>query len=218
VVDAAGLSTTCTVAFTVADSTSPVVQAPAELTRSVTANCQAAVPDLSLEIIASDNCTVSGDLNVVQTPAAGTLVDLGNHEVQVTVTDAAGNATSPAVALDAANRPTVAWHERAETQERGVGGRWTGSAWATLGDPQWHAAACRPTGPAVVPRDDPPRLADDEHRNRGIFFSWDRQPRRLDQACDGGSIIDPGGFNDLVAVGHHLRVVTHRCVRGQASR
>jgi len=109
VVDAAGLSTTCSVTFTVADSTSPVVQAPTELTRSVTANCQAAVPDLASEIIASDNCTASGDLTVVQAPAAGTHVDIGDHEIQVTVTDAAGNATTKIVVLHVADttRPVI---------------------------------------------------------------------------------------------------------------
>lgn len=99
VVDAAGLSTTCTVTFTVADSTSPVVQAPAELTRSVTSDCQAAVPDLTHEIIASDNCTATADLVIVQSPAVGTLVGRGNHQILVTVTDAAGNSTTKAVLL-----------------------------------------------------------------------------------------------------------------------
>lgn len=99
VTDAAGLSTICTATFTVADVTSPVVQAPAELTRRVLTACQVEVPNLAGEIVASDNCTPVSALTVTQVPAPGTPVGLGNHPVQVTVTDAAGNATSKIVVL-----------------------------------------------------------------------------------------------------------------------
>jgi probable HAF family extracellular repeat protein len=99
VVDAAGLGTTCTTTFTVADVTPPVVQAPTEVTRPMETECQAAVPDFSLEIIAADNCTPTAQLNALQSPAAGSLLERGTHKVRITVTDAAGNATTKVVLL-----------------------------------------------------------------------------------------------------------------------
>ena len=97
-----------------------------------------------------------GSFNVAAALANGTAWTRLGRMLDV---DAAGNAMAPAVALDSANRPIVAWRERIETNERGVVARWTGSAWTTLGDSQWHGAGGAPTHPALMLVDDAPMIA-----------------------------------------------------------
>jgi probable HAF family extracellular repeat protein len=92
--DAAGNGSSCTVTFTVADTTPPVVSPLADSTASADANCQAAVPDFTVGLGAADNCTAPAALVKSQSPAAGTPVGIGAHTVTVTVSDASGNATS----------------------------------------------------------------------------------------------------------------------------
>lgn len=94
VADAAGNRTTCSPTFTVVDVTSPVVRCPENLTLEANAQCRAAVPDLSSLVIAVDNCTPPGELRLAQSPAAGTPIEKGTHEIVVTITDASGNAAS----------------------------------------------------------------------------------------------------------------------------
>ena len=51
-------------------------------------------------IAGTDNCQATGKLTITQSPAAGTVVGPGIHNVTITVTDAAGNAkTSVAVPI-----------------------------------------------------------------------------------------------------------------------
>ncbi len=50
---------------------------------------QAVIPDITGAVTASDN--VSQTLVLTQSPAAGTVVGVGNHEITVTVADEAGN-------------------------------------------------------------------------------------------------------------------------------
>jgi uncharacterized repeat protein (TIGR01451 family) len=54
-------------------------------TLGVTANCQLAIPDLTGELVATDNCSFT----VTQVPAPGTLVALGPTVITFTVTDSA---------------------------------------------------------------------------------------------------------------------------------
>jgi len=92
VTDAAGNSATCGPTFTVNDVTAPTIQTCAgDQTGSADANCQAAVPDFTAGVTASDNCTATGSLAITQTPTAGTLVGLGPTVVTVSVKDAANN-------------------------------------------------------------------------------------------------------------------------------
>jgi hypothetical protein len=53
--------------------------------------------------------------------------------------DVAGDASAPAIAIDAAGAPVVAWRERVETAERGAVARWVGSAWKVVGGASWLA-------------------------------------------------------------------------------
>jgi len=100
VTDAAGNSATTTVVLKVADTTAPTVtSAPSLVTVTAGANCQGVVPDVTSQVVASDNCTAAGSLTVSQSPAAGTLLGVGQYNITVTVTDAAGNSATTTVVL-----------------------------------------------------------------------------------------------------------------------
>src|SRR5262249_55871087 len=82
VADAAGNSSTATVALHVVDATAPtIISAPSQVTASVGADCQAAVPNVLGSVVASDNCTAAGSLTKSQSPAAGTLLGAGQHNI-----------------------------------------------------------------------------------------------------------------------------------------
>jgi hypothetical protein len=68
-----------------------LVSLPPAQTVSVGANGQGAVPDVTSQVVATDNCTPAGQLLVVQSPAAGTLLPPGQYTITVSVSDAAGN-------------------------------------------------------------------------------------------------------------------------------
>ncbi|NVO21681.1 MAG: SprB repeat-containing protein, partial [Bacteroidetes bacterium] len=93
--DAANNSATCTTTFTVTDNTNPTIVtcAPAQ-TAFANAACQAAVPDFTANVTATDNCTTAANLTITQSPATGTLVGTGVTNVTITVKDAANNSAT----------------------------------------------------------------------------------------------------------------------------
>jgi len=93
VTDTCGSSSTANLTVTVADTTPPSGSCPAAVTASADSTCQAAVPNLTGQINATDNCTPASSIHISQNPAAGTLVGLGPHQVEITVTDSSGNAS-----------------------------------------------------------------------------------------------------------------------------
>jgi glycosidase len=76
------------------DLTQPNVSCPVATTASADANCQAMIPNVTSGVTASDNLTPTNSLVITQSPAAGTPVGLGTHNITVTVTDLAGNSRS----------------------------------------------------------------------------------------------------------------------------
>ncbi|HEY0544736.1 MAG TPA: immunoglobulin-like domain-containing protein [Pyrinomonadaceae bacterium] len=113
----------CDFTVTVREHTPPVVVAPAPASATADANCMATVPDFVAGLNASDNCTDSDFLIVVQNPAAGTQVTgAGPHNVAITVTDASNNSTTvnttftlndvtpPVITVNGANPLTVECH------------------------------------------------------------------------------------------------------------
>ncbi len=92
--DAAGNSATCDTTFTVTDNTPPTVSCPSPTSASADASCQAAVPNVLSGVTASDNCSGTNAITLSQSPAAGTMVGLGEHTITVTATDAAGNSAT----------------------------------------------------------------------------------------------------------------------------
>jgi probable HAF family extracellular repeat protein len=102
--DASGNTATGTTSFTVTDTTPPVIlSVPAPITVAAGNNCEATVPSLVGAVVATDNCTPPNQLVVTQSPAAGTLLGLGNHSIGVSVKDAAGNVATATVALTVAD-------------------------------------------------------------------------------------------------------------------
>ncbi len=90
--DAANNSATCMKSFTVNDTTVPsITSCGSNQSASANGSCQAAVPDMTGDVTATDNCTASGSLTRTQSPIAGTLVGLGVTSVTITVKDAANN-------------------------------------------------------------------------------------------------------------------------------
>ena len=81
--------------ITVSDSTAPSLVLNATTPASADGTCHALVPTVTYTL--GDNCTASNDINVVQSPLAGTAVGLGTTSITVTATDANGNATSHSV-------------------------------------------------------------------------------------------------------------------------
>jgi probable HAF family extracellular repeat protein len=94
VTDPCGGSAQTNLNVIVADTTPPTGSCPAPVTASADANCQAAVPNLVAQVVASDNCTPAQALLITQSPMAGTFVGLGAHPVTITVKDASGNSST----------------------------------------------------------------------------------------------------------------------------
>ena len=87
--DAATNQTTCQATIIVVDVTPPdITTCATNRTINAGANCQAAIPDLTTQVVASDACS---GVTITQSPEAGTPVGLGNTVVTLTVKDAANN-------------------------------------------------------------------------------------------------------------------------------
>jgi probable HAF family extracellular repeat protein len=82
------------VVVTVVDTMPPTGSCPTDMTAPADANCQAPVPDVASQVVASDNCTPTASLKITQDPPAGTMVDLGPHSISIKVTDGSGNSSS----------------------------------------------------------------------------------------------------------------------------
>src|SRR5207237_2179007 len=84
----------CTTTFTVNDTSAPTLSCPVPTSASANGSCQATVPNVLSGVTASDNCSATNGITLVQSPAAGTLVGLGSTTITVTATDAAGNSAT----------------------------------------------------------------------------------------------------------------------------
>ncbi|KPJ63465.1 hypothetical protein AMK68_03915, partial [candidate division KD3-62 bacterium DG_56] len=93
VTDDQGGQGTCCIPAAVIDDTGPTIsQCASDKTLSGDAACEATIPGLTGEVIASDDCDPSP--SITQSPTAGTVVGLGGHPVTITVSDASGNSTT----------------------------------------------------------------------------------------------------------------------------
>ncbi|MBC7263177.1 MAG: PD40 domain-containing protein [Chloroflexi bacterium] len=91
--DDCGNEATCVqkITFT-SDEVKPVISCPPDKTLYVNAECEAEIPDLTAEVVASDNCDQT--LTITQSPVAGTKVGPGVYKVTLTVTDDCGNSAT----------------------------------------------------------------------------------------------------------------------------
>ena len=96
--DACGQTNSTTQVFIVDDTTVPVVSTwPTNRVIAVDSACAATVPDLTVEVVATDNC--GNPVAVSQLPVAGTVLAPGVTPVTVTVADTGSNSVAQAVQL-----------------------------------------------------------------------------------------------------------------------
>lgn len=91
--DVSGNSASCNVGVTVVDLDDPVITscAPSPANIGTDATCQGIVPDLTGDVVATQVCTA---VIITQSPAAGSLVGLGNTTITFTATEGSGNTTT----------------------------------------------------------------------------------------------------------------------------
>ena len=105
--DAAGNTATCSFTVTVVDQTAPSITCPANATVAAGANCTATLASYTAAASASDNCTASP--TKTQSPAAGTVLNIGNHVIVMTATDGAGLTSTCSFTVTVADQtaPTI---------------------------------------------------------------------------------------------------------------
>lgn len=93
--DSAGSQSSCSFTVTVSDTEAPrITTCATNKTLSANGNNQIPLPNLTGEIVATDNSTPPAALTITQSPAAGTMVGLGTTLVTISVRDAANNAAT----------------------------------------------------------------------------------------------------------------------------
>ena len=90
--DATGLGT-----ITDNDTPPVITSCAGDKTISADASCQAAIPDLTGEVVATDDGVI---VSITQSPVAGTIVSTGVHTVTITVTDDDANVTTCTADVD----------------------------------------------------------------------------------------------------------------------
>lgn len=92
VADSAGNETACTTTVTVEDNTPPTLSGlGGEWGVSANRNGRGELLDFSAVVLADATDACDGDLQFSQVPTAGTLLEVGEYDVEVRVTDSAGN-------------------------------------------------------------------------------------------------------------------------------
>jgi gliding motility-associated-like protein len=89
--DAAGNTVTEEFIIEVIDATVPVVDCPGAIELNVSSSCTYPLPDLTSEVAVSGTCA---DVTIMQSPAPGTPLSMGAHEVTFTAVAANGQSSS----------------------------------------------------------------------------------------------------------------------------
>jgi len=79
--------------------TCTVTNVTVQLQPGTVGGCSALVPDLRGTVVADDNCSSRQDIQVTQTPAPGTPVGPGVHQVILTASDLSGNTATCVITL-----------------------------------------------------------------------------------------------------------------------
>ncbi len=86
-----GRTATCTLDVAVEDSAPPTIHTcPPPTSQPVGPSCPAVIPDMRLQLVASDNCTSQPALEITQSPEPGASYE-DDATITLTVTDSAGN-------------------------------------------------------------------------------------------------------------------------------
>jgi uncharacterized repeat protein (TIGR01451 family) len=79
----------CSFSVTVNETVPPTITTCASnKTIAADADCMGSIPDLTGEVVATDNCSA---VTIIQSPVAGALVEVGDTDVTLRASDAAGN-------------------------------------------------------------------------------------------------------------------------------
>lgn len=89
-IDGSGNEANCDIQLTVVDNINPVAICPEDKIIQPTADCMAVLPNYAEELIVSDNCSTT--LNINQTPQPGSFIDMSTI-ITLEVIDASGNAS-----------------------------------------------------------------------------------------------------------------------------
>ncbi len=108
-VDGSGNSSSANQTVTVQDRQNPTISGCAP-TQTVEGNAQntAVMPDFRALVSATDNCTATANLVRTQTPAPGTTMAAGVHNVTITIGDADLNSSSCVTTFTVTRRPEIA--------------------------------------------------------------------------------------------------------------
>jgi hypothetical protein len=90
--DASGNSSSCSFTITVNDASAPSIVCPGNQSISLLSSCAVIMPDYRSLVSVSDNCTPTNQLNIIQSPAPGTVLSgPGTIVVTMSTSDANGN-------------------------------------------------------------------------------------------------------------------------------
>jgi hypothetical protein len=103
VTDACANTETHVQTITVTDNTAPIVDCGISTDGTTTGTGSAIVPNYIIGATISDNCSDIGDITVVQTPAVGSTVGTGTHNVTISATDECGNENSCTIVFTVTN-------------------------------------------------------------------------------------------------------------------
>jgi gliding motility-associated-like protein len=95
--DGNGNTTSCATLLTPSDFQAPIVNCPAPAPVNIGTNCDYTLPNFSGLTLVLDNCS---NFQIVQTPAAGTVLTTGSHSIQMDVIDIGGNTAQCSFILD----------------------------------------------------------------------------------------------------------------------
>jgi gliding motility-associated-like protein len=90
IIDPTGNSSSCSTTLNVIDNTAPVLTCPADESIIVNPACAINLEDYLSEVIVTENCFFSNPVNLIQSPAAGTLLTVSSI-ITITGEDEAGN-------------------------------------------------------------------------------------------------------------------------------
>lgn len=95
-VDESGNASSCVITVAVSDTTRPSIICPNDTTLAVDGDCMVLLPDYIGLADATDNCTLAGNLTIVQSPDPATAINTQGTVTQITLTatDESGNQSS----------------------------------------------------------------------------------------------------------------------------
>ncbi|PHI20414.1 hypothetical protein CEQ90_08110 [Lewinellaceae bacterium SD302] len=86
-----GNATTCQFNVTLTDESDPTVVCPANQVLNLDSDCQVEIPDFTGSATPADGCTMSGMIELIQSPGLGTVLAGHNQQQTVTITANDGN-------------------------------------------------------------------------------------------------------------------------------